>query len=165
MKNSYVYLLIAALVIVLDMSSKFFISIFCIEGQSITVAEDILKFTLVFNRGTILGLCENAPTFYVLFIQFIPVLLLIYFYIHISLIIKQGLSLKIARLSLMIFIGGFLGNFLDRIINDKVTDFIDVFYQGYIFNLADIFQLIGALSFLFLITFFRRQLPQEIRNL
>lgn len=52
---------------------------------------------------------------------------------------------KFLKLSLALVIGGGLGNFFDRLVNKKVTDFIYIKHKNApIFNIADIFIFIGA---------------------
>jgi signal peptidase II len=52
------------------------------------------------------------------------------------------------KYSLVLVLGGALGNFYDRIVNGAVPDFIDFHYNNFhwfIFNVADIFITIGII--------------------
>jgi signal peptidase II len=56
------------------------------------------------------------------------------------------------KYSLMIVMGGALGNLFDRIYYSAVPDFIDFHINGYhwfIFNVADIFVTVGILCLIF----------------
>ena len=65
--------------------------------------------------------------------------------------LKKSIGLK--KYSLLMILGGALGNFFDRIFNKAVPDFIDFHleeFHWFIFNVADIFITIGII---FLISF------------
>ena len=62
-------------------------------------------------------------------------------------------SRGIKRLSLLIIIGGALGNLHDRIIYNGVLDFIDFHIESFhwfIFNVADIFIFFGVIILIFI---------------
>ena len=102
-----------------------------------------LNIILVWNTGIAFGLLSfdsnlvyNAITILILFIN------LFIFY----LIIK---SEKFVLFSLILVLGGSLGNLYDRLYYSAVPDFIDLNYNGYhwfIFNIADIFITLGIIS-------------------
>ena len=53
------------------------------------------------------------------------------------------------KYSLLMILGGALGNFSDRVFYKAVPDFIDLHYENFhwfIFNIADIFISIGVIS-------------------
>ena len=53
------------------------------------------------------------------------------------------------KYSLLMILGGALGNFSDRVFYKGVPDFIDLHYENFhwfIFNIADIFICIGVIS-------------------
>ena len=61
-------------------------------------------------------------------------------------------SYGFTKYSLMIVMGGALGNLFDRIYYSAVPDFIDFHINGYhwfIFNVADIFVTVGILCLIF----------------
>ena len=60
-------------------------------------------------------------------------------------------SKNIDKLIYSVIIGGALGNFYDRLLNQAVPDFIDLHYNNFhwfTFNVADIFITIGILIFI-----------------
>lgn len=61
--------------------------------------------------------------------------------------VKQGRKTTAATLALGIFIGGALGNLLDRLIRGEVIDYLNI-YTGS-FNLADAAIIAGLLIFIF----------------
>ena len=53
------------------------------------------------------------------------------------------------KYSLLMIMGGALGNLIDRIFYQSVPDFIDIHYENFhwfIFNIADVFITIGVIS-------------------
>ena len=58
-------------------------------------------------------------------------------------------SLSFKRYSLLMIIGGALGNLHDRIFSNAVPDFIDLHvgnFHWFVFNIADIFITLGVIS-------------------
>ena len=65
--------------------------------------------------------------------------------------LKKSEGLK--KYSLLMILGGALGNLFDRIFNKAVPDFIDFHveeFHWFIFNVADIFITIGVILMIFL---------------
>lgn len=65
------------------------------------------------------------------------VVIAVIYYFH-----KEGKNKPLLGISLMILLGGAIGNFIDRVFRGEVVDFIDVFipiinYDFPIFNVAD----------------------------
>ena len=57
------------------------------------------------------------------------------------------------KFSLLMILGGALGNVFDRLINKSVPDFIDLHignYHWFIFNIADVFITIGVIFMILL---------------
>ena len=57
------------------------------------------------------------------------------------------------KYSLLMILGGALGNLYDRVFNKAVPDFIDIHveeFHWFIFNVADIFITIGVIFMIFL---------------
>ena len=67
-----------------------------------------------------------------------------------SLALKENHLIK--RMSLFLIIGGAMGNIIDRILDGQVVDFLLFYlfnYPIFIFNIADAFITIGAITFFF----------------
>ena len=77
------------------------------------------------------------------------IILLVIFLILMMIIKSSGLK----RYSLLMILGGAIGNFYDRVFYQAVPDFID-FHIGnlhwFIFNVADIFITLGVIFMIFL---------------
>ena len=106
-----------------------------------------LNITLIWNEGIAFGLFSlGDKTSY----NFLTIFILIIILIIIFMLIKsEGLK----KYSLLMILGGALGNLYDRIFNKAVPDFIDFHveeFHWFIFNVADIFITIGVIFMIFL---------------
>jgi len=128
--------------------------------QPMPVLGDLLRFTLGHNTGVTFGLFADSGsgplivTGVVIFGISIWVLLAVY---------RAEVSGTAVWL-LGLILGGAVGNFVDRLPDMRVTDFLDMgvgALRWYTFNLADTFIIFGAL-FLLLTTLFKNpQLQSE----
>ena len=101
-----------------------------------------LNIYLVWNEGIAFGLFSfDHASMYNFLTIFIVIIILFIF-----LMLKQSEGLK--RYSLIMILGGAIGNVFDRIIYKGVPDFIDFHinnFHWFIFNIADIFITIGVI--------------------
>ena len=101
-----------------------------------------LNFYLIWNKGIAFGLFSFEKFFIYQSIT------LVIFIISILLIIMIIKSDGFKKYSLMLILGGALGNLFDRIYYSAVPDFIDIHindFHWFIFNVADIFITIGVI--------------------
>ena len=97
---------------------------------------------LIWNKGIAFGLFSFEESFIYQSIS------LVIFIISIVLIIMMTKSEGFKKYSLILILGGALGNLFDRIYYSAVPDFIDLHIKGFhwfIFNVADIFITIGVI--------------------
>ena len=142
-KNFYISFSIVALIYFLDRLSK----IYVIELDKNNLGSDIfnsayLNIVLIWNKGIAFGLLSfNKSYLYNIISLIIGIIIIV-------LIIMSLKSQGFSRYSLLMIIGGALGNLHDRIFFNAVPDFID-FYIGnfhwFIFNVSDIFITIGVI--------------------
>ena len=101
-----------------------------------------LNIYLVWNEGIAFGLFSfDHASMYNFLTIFIVIIILFIF-----LMLKQSEGLK--RYSIIMILGGAIGNVFDRIIYKGVPDFIDFHinnFHWFIFNIADIFITIGVI--------------------
>ena len=141
-KNFLINLFFVLLIFFLDRISK----IYVIYLDNKILGSDIfsskyLNINLIWNEGIAFGLFSSADkTFYNFLTIFILIIILI-------IIIMLNKSEGLKKYSLLMILGGALGNFFDRVIYRSVPDFID-FHVGqfhwFIFNVADIFITVGV---------------------
>jgi len=101
-----------------------------------------LNISLIWNEGIAFGLLSfNEKIFYNLLTFIILVIILIIFFMA-----QKSYGLK--KYSLLMILGGALGNVYDRIFYGAVPDFIDFHignFHWFIFNVADIFITLGVI--------------------
>ena len=105
-----------------------------------------LDFVLVFNTGISYGLFSGGGNLQ----RWILIILSLAIIIFLLNFLKNENSL-ISRISISLIIGGALGNIYDRFIYGAVVDFISLHAKGfswYIFNIADIFIVLGVILFI-----------------
>tara|TARA_Y100000591_G_scaffold243094_1_gene213868 strand:- start:61 stop:558 length:498 start_codon:yes stop_codon:yes gene_type:complete len=101
-----------------------------------------LNISLIWNEGIAFGLFSfNEKTYYNILTIIILVIIVIIF---LMLLKSNGFK----KYSLLMILGGALGNVYDRIFNNAVPDFIDFHIENFhwfIFNVADIFITLGVI--------------------
>ena len=147
-KNFYISFLIVALIYFLDRVTKIYI----IQLDKNNLGSDIfnsayLNIVLIWNKGIAFGLFSfNESNLY-------NILSLIISIIVVILVIMSLKSHGFKRYSLLMIVGGAIGNLHDRIFFNAVPDFID-FHVGnfhwFIFNVSDIFITLGVISMIVL---------------
>ena len=113
-----------------------------------------LNISLIWNEGIAFGLFSfNEKNLYTALTILIALVILIIFYMAIT---SDGLK----KYSLLMILGGALGNIFDRIFYKAVPDFIDFHIQDFhwfIFNVADIFITLGVIFMIILELFFNNK--------
>lgn len=110
--------------------------------QSFTVIPYLVSFTFHFNEGGAWGLLFGQMTFF--YIITLAAFVLFYF-------LLKDINFKTKKFytaAVLLMIGGGIGNFIDRLVHQKVTDFIRFDFISFpIFNFADIFLVVGVALF------------------
>ena len=153
-KNFYIYLFFVFLIFISDRLSKIYIINESLKNlDNFILKSTYLNIRLIWNEGIAFGLLsfDDKALYHSLSLLILVIILVI-----IYMIIKSD-GLK--KFSLMLILGGALGNFYDRIAYGAVPDFIDFHVNGFhwfIFNIADIFISVGVFA-LILIEIFDKQ--------
>ena len=147
-KNFYISFSIVALIYFLDRLSK----IYVIQLDKNNLGSDIfnsayLNIVLIWNKGIAFGLLSfNESYLYNIISLMIAIIIIVLIIMSLK---NQGFK----RYSLLMIVGGALGNLHDRIFFNAVPDFID-FHVGnfhwFIFNVSDIFITLGIISMIVL---------------
>ena len=143
-KNFYISFSIVALIYFLDRISK----IYVIQLDKNNLGSDIfnstyLNIVLIWNKGIAFGLLSFNESYLYNIISLIIAIIII------VLVIMSLKSQGFKRYSLLIIVGGALGNLHDRIFFNAVPDFIDFHignFHWFIFNVSDIFITLGVIS-------------------
>lgn len=134
-----VYIL-AIILFILDQVSKALISTYLRLNESITIIKDLFYIRYINNTGASFGMFKDSKIF-----------LIILSILAIIIILRYMNSFKKTKLNTIGFglvLGGILGNLSDRILYGYVKDFLDfvIFNYNYpVFNLADIFIVLGVI--------------------
>ena len=147
-KNFYISFSIVAFIYFLDRLSKIYI----IQLDKNNLGSDIfnsayLNIELIWNKGIAFGLLSFGESY------LYNILSLIIAIIIIVLVIMSLKSQGLKRYSLLMIVGGALGNLHDRFFFNAVPDFIDFHignFHWFIFNVSDIFITLGVISMIVL---------------
>ena len=147
-KNFYINFSIVALIYFLDRLSK----IYVIQLDKNNLGSDIfnsayLNIVLIWNKGIAFGLLSFNESYLYNIISLIIAIIII------VLVIMSLKSRGFKRYSLLMIVGGALGNLHDRIFFNAVPDFIDFHVENFhwfIFNVSDIFITLGVISMIVL---------------
>ena len=142
-KNSIINLFTVIIIFSLDRISKFYVISQSEKNLSYDLFESkFLNINLVWNEGIAFGLLSfDKDYLYNLLTILIIVLIIIIFFM-----ILKNTGFK--KYSLLMVLGGALGNLYDRIYFKAVPDFIDFHignFHWFIFNVSDIFISLGVL--------------------
>ena len=106
---------------------------------TVPVLQNIFHLTYCENRGAAFGILQNQTWIFII-ITVAVLVTVIYFMVRMR---PKNIWLNF---SLILLIGGALGNFVDRIFRGFVIDFLDFRIINFpIFNVADCFVVVGAI--------------------
>ena len=142
-KKFFINFFLVLIIFCLDRITKNFV----ISQSKSNLSNDLflsnyLNISLMWNEGIAFGLFAFDESF---FYNFITILIIIVIIIVFFMILKnEGYK----KYSLILILGGALGNLYDRILFSAVPDFIDFHigdFHWFVFNVADIFISIGVI--------------------
>ena len=147
-KNFYISFSIVALIYFLDRLSKIYI----IQLDKNHLGSDIfssayLNIVLIWNEGIAFGLLSFKESYLYNIISLIIAIIII------VLVIMSLKNQGFQRYSLLMIVGGAIGNLQDRIFFNAVPDFIDFHignFHWFIFNVSDIFITFGVVGMIIL---------------
>ena len=141
------YEIIILLLIGLDQLSKILAINHLKSIGSIPVIENVFHLTYVENRGAAFGMLENNQIIFVIVAAIASICGL--YYLH-----TQKVNL-IGKTGIMLIISGAIGNAIDRLRLGFVVDYFDFrIIWDYIFNIADVFVVVGTILLCVHIIFF-----------
>lgn len=130
----YLWMIVAVGV---DQLAKFLVKTFMDLGESIPLIQDVFHLTSHRNPGAAWGILAGQR--WLLITIAVVVVLVGSFY-------AKKITNRIQKLGLGLFLGGALGNVVDRVLYGEVVDFFDVRIINYpIFNTADTAIVIGGI--------------------
>ncbi|BDX17436.1 signal peptidase II [Halopseudomonas aestusnigri] len=156
-KGSLIWLVLSALVIVLDQLTKWVAVSELQLYQQVPIIDDLFSFTLAYNTGAAFSFLADASGWQRWLFAVIAVVVSIVLCVWLA---RLDRSKKLEAIALALILGGAIGNLYDRVIHGKVTDFILVHWQQSwffpAFNIADSAITVGAALLLFDMFFGRK---------
>ena len=141
------YILIILGLIGLDQISKYIAIKYLAGIGSIPIIKNIFHLTYVENRGAAFGMFQNNQIIFVVVALIACIFGLYYLY-------KKELNL-LGKTAIIFIISGAIGNLIDRIRLGFVVDYFDFrIIWDYVFNIADVFVVVGTILLCIYIIFF-----------
>ena len=142
-KNLYSNFLTIIIIFSLDRISKYYVILLNEKNLSPDIfTSKYLNISLIWNQGIAFGLFSfNEVNLYNFLTALIAIIIAIIFFMILR---SEGIK----KYSLLMILGGALGNLYDRIFYKAVPDFIDFHignFHWFIFNVSDIFISLGVL--------------------
>lgn len=147
-------LTVGGLMLALDQLTKALTRAHLAPSQSVPLIDGIFYFTHVLNPGAAFGLFAGSRALFLFTFVAVALLTTVYW-----LVFKPTARWVVVAIAM--FIGGALGNFIDRLLFGKVTDFLDfALIRWPVFNIADMAIVTGT-AMLIIWVFFE---PKEKRD-
>ncbi|CEQ27863.1 signal peptidase II [Paraclostridium sordellii] len=141
------YILIIIGLIAIDQISKYLAVNYLANIGSIPIIKNVFHLTYVENRGAAFGMFQNNQIIFIVVAIAACVFGLYYLY-------KKDLNI-LGKSAIILIISGALGNLIDRIRLGFVVDYFDFrVIWDYVFNVADVFVVVGTILLCVYIIFF-----------
>lgn len=142
------YVLVAAILVVLDQVSKYWVRTHMAVGESLPFISKLCQLTYVQNRGAAFSSMQGM--------RWLLVALTVVFVIAAFWALCKGkIRGPLGRWSLVVVLGGAVGNLIDRVLFGYVVDMFDVLFMNFaVFNVADIFVVCGGIVLCVYLAFF-----------
>lgn len=141
------YILIIIGLIAIDQISKYLAVNYLANIGSIPIIKNVFHLTYVENRGAAFGMFQNNQIIFIVVAIAACVFGLYY-------LCKKDLNI-LGKSAIILIISGALGNLIDRIRLGFVVDYFDFrVIWDYVFNVADVFVVVGTILLCVYIIFF-----------
>lgn len=137
-------------IIFLDQVTKLLVVKFMELGESIPLIDGFLYLTSHRNEGAAWGMLQGRMWLFYIITVFVIVVLVMFYK-------REAKTSLLLQTSLVLLMAGAIGNFIDRLLFQKVVDFVDTVIFGYdfpIFNVADASLTVGVILMVIQIFFF-----------
>ena len=146
--------------ILLDQGTKFWALASLKPIHNMTLVEGFMDLTFVENRGVAFGMFSGQRWFILLLTGVIAVGL-IWFYMTMP---KKKEYFPL-RVSLVLVLSGAIGNIIDRLFRGYVVDFFEfTFFEWPVFNVADIYVVVGVILLALMILFVVKDEDLELKK-
>ena len=149
-----------AILILLDQGTKFWALASLKPIHNMTLVEGFMDLTFVENRGVAFGMFSGQRWF-ILLLTCVIAVGLIWFYVTMP---KKKEYLPL-RVSLVLVLSGAVGNIIDRLFRGYVVDFFEfTFFEWPVFNVADIYVVVGVILLALMIIFVVKDEDLELKK-
>lgn len=156
MKYLKAFLAVAALV-GLDQWSKYMAALHLGSGSTVELIPGVFELHYLENRGSAFGLMQNQRIFFVI-MTLIVVGFVCFFYTR----VPDAKKFILLKGIMVLIVAGAIGNFIDRVSLGYVIDFFYFKLINFpIFNVADIYIVVGAICFLLVSIFYYQEEDYE----
>ncbi len=133
--------LVIVLLVVGDQLVKFLVKNNIPLGTDVSFIPHVLGLTHIHNEGAAFSMLMGARWFFV-------VLTVAFVVAAMWLLLKKKFTHPMARWSIVLVVGGAVGNLIDRALYGYVVDMFKTLFMNFaIFNVADIFVVVGGIAF------------------
>ncbi|MBQ2924811.1 MAG: signal peptidase II [Anaerotignum sp.] len=153
-------ILAVVILILLDQGTKFWALASLKPIHNMTLVEGFMDLTFVENRGVAFGMFSGQRWF-ILLLTCVISLGLILFYRAMP---KKKEYFPL-RISLVLVLSGAIGNIIDRMFRGYVVDFFEfTFFEWPVFNVADIYVVVGVILLALMIIFVVKDEDLELKK-
>lgn len=146
---SYLPILAVIVLIILDQGTKIWALGSLKPIHNLTLIDGFMDLTFVENRGVAFGMFSGQRWF-ILLLTGIIAIGLIWFYVTMP---KKKEYFPL-RMALILVLSGAAGNIIDRMFRGYVVDFFEfTFFEWPVFNVADIYVVVGVILLALMIVF------------
>lgn len=153
----WIAVIVAVLLVGLDQVTKYLALMQLKPVGSVTFVEGFMDFTFVENRGVAFGMFSGQKWF-ILLLTGIIVAVMVYYFVR----LPHSRQYQWVRGAMVLVLAGAVGNMIDRIFRGYVVDFFEfTFFDWPVFNVADIYVVVGVILLAILILFVIKEEPKE----
>lgn len=147
----------AAILICLDQATKYFAVLKLKPIGSMVLVEGVMDLTYVENHGVAFGML-SGQRWAILLLTGVITVGLVYYYTT----LPKTREYFYARIAMVMIFAGAIGNMIDRMLRGFVVDFFEfTFFQWPVFNVADIYVVLGVFVLMILILFVIKEPAEE----
>ena len=134
-------LVVIALLVGLDQLVKFLVKTNISMGEQVDFIPYILGLNHIHNTGAAFSMLSGARWFFVV-LTVVVVIGMLY------VLLAKKITHPFGAWSMVLVVGGAIGNLIDRVLYGYVVDMFEVLFMNFaIFNVADIFVVVGGIAF------------------
>ena len=148
----------AVILAVIDQISKISVLKYLKPVQSISLINGIMNLTFVENRGAAFGMLSGVRWFFVIITIIVTAAILIY----IKKYMPKTKKYRLVKVALTLILAGAWGNVIDRMFRGYVVDYFEtVFIRWPVFNVADIYVVVGTIILAYAFIFVIKDEPKK----